>query len=435
MFLAVLLVLTGCMGVSAFADEPCDEHVPAEPVIENEIAATCTESGSYDEVVYCSVCGEELSRETVTVNAPGHDWDEGTVTLEPTTETEGVMTYSCLSCDEVMTAVLDKLPSEEPEEQKEAGSPDHEHSYIVSVTDPTCTENGYTTHVCSICGDTYTDNLTDPLGHEPEAVDALPPTESETGHTAGVACARCGEILEGCEELPVLQKTVITIEQQPEDAAVINGQTEFTVVAAVNKDVELSYQWQRLDTSLEYADDAAREAAWENMESENNASLHLAALDNEENLAASSKFVFRFLLTAGEETMATEEAGILVPVENEPAAAEEEEKLKTAAEEEEENLKITADSGTCGENLEWSFDGTGTLTITGTGEMADYSLDNPCPWSGYRSEITTVVLGDGVTSIGNEAFQECTSLTGIHFPDNLTRIGHHAFYYCTNMAG
>ena len=44
-------------------------HTPAEPVKENEVAPTCTEDGSYESVVYCSVCGEELSRETVVVPA------------------------------------------------------------------------------------------------------------------------------------------------------------------------------------------------------------------------------------------------------------------------------------------------------------------------------------------------------------------------------
>ncbi|MBR0457069.1 MAG: InlB B-repeat-containing protein, partial [Firmicutes bacterium] len=305
-----LLMLAGCMGTSAFADDPCDEHVPSESVVENEAAASCTEAGSYDMVIYCSVCGEELSRETVTVEALGHEWDEGTVTLAPTTETEGVMTYNCLNCDEVMTAVLDKLPPEEPEEQKEEGSPDHEHSYSALVTDPTCTENGYTTHVCSICEYTYTDNLTDPLGHEPEAVDALSPTESETGHTAGFVCSRCGEILEGCEELPVLQKTVITIEKQPEDAAIVNGRAEFTVVASVNKDVELSYQWQRLDTSLEYADDAAREAAWEDIENETNTIYLQTIVENEDAFIRCSNYIYRCLLQSENTSLYTKEVKI-----------------------------------------------------------------------------------------------------------------------------
>ena len=50
-------------------------HSAAESVKENEKAATCTEAGSYESVVYCSVCHEELSRETVTVAALGHDFE------------------------------------------------------------------------------------------------------------------------------------------------------------------------------------------------------------------------------------------------------------------------------------------------------------------------------------------------------------------------
>ncbi len=59
---------------------PATGHTPGQAVKENEVDATCTEDGSYDEVVYCTVCGEELSRETVTIPATGHDW--GTPTYE-----------------------------------------------------------------------------------------------------------------------------------------------------------------------------------------------------------------------------------------------------------------------------------------------------------------------------------------------------------------
>lgn len=59
-----------------FTDEPgvSHQHVEGEPVKENEIAATCTQKGSYDKVVYCKDkdCGEELSRENITVPASGH---------------------------------------------------------------------------------------------------------------------------------------------------------------------------------------------------------------------------------------------------------------------------------------------------------------------------------------------------------------------------
>ena len=69
-------------------------HKPAEAVKENEKAATCTEAGSYDSVVYCSVCNEELSRETVTVPALGHDFVNG----------------ECSRCDEEAEASFEDVP-------------------------------------------------------------------------------------------------------------------------------------------------------------------------------------------------------------------------------------------------------------------------------------------------------------------------------------
>ncbi len=55
--------------------KPSHTHTPGEPVTENQLAPTCEASGSYDSVVYCSVCGEELSREHMEIPATGHDWD------------------------------------------------------------------------------------------------------------------------------------------------------------------------------------------------------------------------------------------------------------------------------------------------------------------------------------------------------------------------
>ena len=49
-------------------------HTPGEPVIENNVEPTCTEAGSYDRIIYCSVCNEKISEEHVTVDALGHDW-------------------------------------------------------------------------------------------------------------------------------------------------------------------------------------------------------------------------------------------------------------------------------------------------------------------------------------------------------------------------
>lgn len=86
-------------------------HVPGEPVQENVDGPYCTTGGSYDKVTYCTLCGEELSREKMYTDALGHNYN-------------GQVCY------------------------------------------PTCEENGYTTFTCSRCGDSYTDDYTDALGHD-----------------------------------------------------------------------------------------------------------------------------------------------------------------------------------------------------------------------------------------------------------------------------
>ena len=77
-------------------------HIPAEPVIENQTAAVCTEGGIYDEVVYCSVCKTELSRVTKTTEALGHiegDWE---VISAPTTSSVGTRVIKCKVCGEIL---------------------------------------------------------------------------------------------------------------------------------------------------------------------------------------------------------------------------------------------------------------------------------------------------------------------------------------------
>jgi hypothetical protein len=115
------------------------------------------------------------------------------------------------------------------------------------------------------------------------------------------------------------------------------------------------------------------------------------------------------------------------------------------------------DSGDCGDNVTYSYvESTNTLTISGSGDMYDFWLDNR-PWESYKNEITTVVIedgvtsigsnafyycenlenvsiGNGVTSIGDDAFDSCNGLTSIEIPDGVTTIGDWAFYNCSNLS-
>ena len=92
----------------------------------------------------------------------------------------------------------------------------------------------------------------------------------------------------------------------------------------------------------------------------------------------------------------------------------------------------SAQSGTCGYNLTWTLSN-GTLTISGTGAMKDYYSYSRSPWYDYRSSIKSVIINDGVISIGREAFDYCTSLTSVTIPNSVTSIGDNAFTSCTSL--
>ena len=86
-------------------------------------------------------------------------------------------------------------------------------------------------------------------------------------------------------------------------------------------------------------------------------------------------------------------------------------------------------SGTCGDNLQWKLTDEGVLTITGTGKMKDWDYFNDSPWHENES-VKQVIIGDGVTTIGEWAFLDCSSLTSVTIPNSVTTIGKNAFSDC-----
>ena len=91
------------------------------------------------------------------------------------------------------------------------------------------------------------------------------------------------------------------------------------------------------------------------------------------------------------------------------------------------------DSGSCGENVTWTLTADGTLTISGTGAMTDYTYDSKSPWYSCRTYIKRVVMQQGVTSIGGDAFWDCSGLTSVTIPDGVTSIGGGAFWDCAAL--
>ena len=142
------------------------EHVWDNGVV---TAPNCTEMGYT--TYTCELChGTKVENY---VNALGHDWGTGSVTTEPKCGVDGVRTYTC-KCGETRTEVIEAL----------------EHIYNAVVTAPTCTNKGYTTHTCRLCGDSYVDGETPAKGHTYDAV-VTAPTCVDEGYTT-YTC-HCGD--------------------------------------------------------------------------------------------------------------------------------------------------------------------------------------------------------------------------------------------------
>ena len=88
------------------------------------------------------------------------------------------------------------------------------------------------------------------------------------------------------------------------------------------------------------------------------------------------------------------------------------------------------DSGTCGNNVTWTLDNAGKLTISGTGSIAGGSSIGPGPWG---DSVKAAIIEDGITRIGSRAFWTCDSLTSVTIPESVTDIGQFAFSGCSSL--
>lgn len=89
-------------------------------------------------------------------------------------------------------------------------------------------------------------------------------------------------------------------------------------------------------------------------------------------------------------------------------------------------------SGSCGDGVSWSLDA-GVLTISGSGEMTNYTEHALPPWNWYAKNIHSVVVENGVTTVGDFAFFQLKNMTAATIPNSVTNIGAYAFYECTAL--
>jgi len=173
--------------------EPIEKlpHTPADPVDENPIGSTCTTPATVDKVVYCGVCGEKMSSETVeTAPEEGHDYvviDSKDPICKPREDaTDGYITYECTKCGDTYTVTL---PAPE------------EHNYVLTEQKPDCEVDGFEIHTCTVCD--YENEVAVPAtGHTEETIKGYAATCEETGLTDGKKCTVCGKITKAQTVIP-----------------------------------------------------------------------------------------------------------------------------------------------------------------------------------------------------------------------------------------
>ena len=287
------------------------------------------------------------------------------------------------------------------EDSQDPPAPDEdevcEHEPAEAVTEnevaPTCTAPGSHDEVvyCALCeAELSRKTVEDPaLGHNYEAVEAVEPTCTEPGHTAGVVCTRCGDVESGYEESAALGHTPEDVEEIPAEV----GKPGVTagVVCAVCGEV------------LEGCEE-------------------IEALEEEE----------------------VEKAALTV---REPTGNEAAQTVELTLQDTQKTMLLGAprgtgviDSGFCGnpsvnggEDVTWVLYTDGLFTISGAGKMADYSSSRDVPWKNYRSSILSLSIADGILSVGDYAFGSCTALAEISLPTSVKSIGKGAFGGCTAL--
>ena len=453
----------------AQTEVPALGHTAADAVKENEIAPTCTTAGSYDSVVYCSVCDVEISRETKSVDALDHNIVNHNAQAPTCTEVGWEAYETCSRCDHTTYVEI----------------PATGHNHVPAVTAPTCTERGYTTYTCH-CGDTYIADEVPATGHSPldavkekeiapdcttkgsydsvvycsvcnnelsretipvDALDhnivnhnAQAPTCTEIGWNAYETCSRCDH--KTYAEIPALGHDKVGHEAKAPTCTEIGWNayetcsrcdyTTYVEIPATGHNhvpavtaptcTERGYTTYSCHCGDTYIADEVP-ATGHNFENNEYCLICSAEYYTEGlqfSLCKDEYTVTGIITSASDVTIPSTYQGH--PVTEIAANAFYECTSLTS-------IVIPASVTTIDYNAFQYCSGLTSVTFGENSQLTTIGAGAFCDCS----SLTSITIPDSVTTIGNIAFHGCTSLTSIVIPDSMTTIGKSVFKYCSNL--
>lgn len=356
--------------------EHTEQIVPA-------VAATCSSTGLTEGKI-CSVCGTVLVRQTV-VASPKHTL-KAVEAKEPTCVEEGcVAHWACTVCGATFSDAEGKTKTD-PTIAKKA------HTEVIDeAVAPTCTETGLTEGKhCSICNEVLVAQKQVPaIGHIVGAWTVTrQATCAEEGEEQGT-CSACGNT--ETRAIPKIAHTEV-VDSRVEPTCTETGLTEGKHCSACNKVLVEQKEIPALGHDMAKTE-AVEPTYWD---AGNNAYYTCSRCGK----------VFKDANGETETTVEDETLAVL------PSIAH----------------------GTCGYNLiTWVLTEDGTLTISGSGNMKDYSSSSVAPWYSNRTKILSVVVEPGVESVGNYAFYACLKLASVSLPGGVKSVGQSAFQDCAKL--
>ena len=460
-------------GVKTFTCETCGDTRTEEikatghtVVVDNAVEPTCTKTG-LTEGSHCSVCNEILTAQEE-IPALGHTWDDGEVTTAPTCTESGIKTFTCETCGETRTeeikaightAVDDEavaptctktgltagshcsVCNEVLQAQEEVPAIGHTWNDGEVTTAPTCTEAGVKTFTCKTCGETRTEEIK-ATGHTAVDDEAVAPTCTKPGLTAGSHCSVCNEVLQVQEEIPALGHTWNAGEVTTAPTYTTVGVKTFTCEICGETRTESIPKLSRIDISkaTSKVKVSGISAKIYNGKSQTQSALVVTVAGKKLKKDTDYKVTYKNNKKIGTATLTiTGKNGYTGTVRKTFAIKTQVGKVYTTS------LKYKVTNA--------RVDGKGTVSVVGSAyksgdrKFTTLKIADTVTIGGVKFKITkieknsfrgykylsTVTIGSNVTSIGDTAFYGCGKLTAVTVGKSVKTIGAKSFAGCNNL--